>query len=158
MELQTWLDMTMFPASNYLPLVHELADLAWETDRGIVLAEALAELLRRQRVILPTVDVIERVCGEAVTLGTRQEYEALTTALSDDHRLALDRLLAIREGTKGSGLIWLRQAEGNQKALDLLKRISPIAWQHIHFLGHYAFRDRKNPIDLEAILASVNFF
>ena len=109
MELQTWLDMTMFPASNYLPLVHELADLAWETDRGIVLAEALAELLRRQRVILPTVDVIERVCGEAVTLGTRQEYEALTTALSDDHRLALDRLLAIREGTKGSGLIWLRQ-------------------------------------------------
>ena len=48
-------------------------------------------------------------------------------------------------------------AEGNQKALDLLKRISPVAWQHIHFLGHYAFRDMKNPINLEAILASVNF-
>ena len=47
------------------------------------------------------------------------------------------------------------QRAGNQKALDLLKRISPVAWQHIHFLGHYAFRDNKNPIDLEALLAGV---
>jgi TnpA family transposase len=43
----------------------------------------------------------------------------------------------------------------NQSALAILKRISPVAWQHIHFLGHYAFRDNKNPIDLEAILASI---
>ena len=48
------------------------------------------------------------------------------------------------------------QAAGNQKALELLKRISPVAWQHIHFLGHYAFRDKQHPIDLEAILACVN--
>src|ERR1022692_3076197 len=33
--------------------------------------------------------------------------------------------------------------------------ISPVAWQHIHFLGHYAFRDKQHPIDLEAILESV---
>ena len=46
------------------------------------------------------------------------------------------------------------QAEKNQKALDRLKRISPVAWQHIHFLGHYAFRDKQNPIDLDAIVAS----
>jgi hypothetical protein len=31
-----------------------------------------------------------------------------------------------------------------------------VAWQHIHFLGHYAFRDKQHPIDLEAILAWVN--
>ena len=45
---------------------------------------------------------------------------------------------------------------GNQKALELLMRISPVTWQHIHFLGHYAFRDKKHPIDLEGILACVN--
>jgi hypothetical protein len=55
-----------------------------------------------------------------------------------------------------SGLRSRYQAEGNQKALDLLKGISPVAWQHIHLLGHYAFRDKQNPIDLKAILASVN--
>ena len=47
------------------------------------------------------------------------------------------------------------QAEGNAKALAKLKKISPVAWQHIHFLGHYAFRDRHNKIDLDALLANV---
>jgi hypothetical protein len=55
-----------------------------------------------------------------------------------------------------SGILNRYQAEGNQKALELLMRISPIAWQHIHFLGHYAFRDKQHPIDFEAILACVN--
>lgn len=45
------------------------------------------------------------------------------------------------------------QAAGNQKAIDLLKKISPVAWQHIHFLGHYTFRGNQHPIDLEALLA-----
>ena len=47
------------------------------------------------------------------------------------------------------------QTAGNQKALDLLKKISPVAWQHIHFLGHYTFRGNQLPIDLEAMLADV---
>ena len=34
-------------------------------------------------------------------------------------------------------------------------RISPAAWQHLHFLGHYAFRDKRNTIDLESILAEL---
>jgi TnpA family transposase len=54
-----------------------------------------------------------------------------------------------------SELLTRYQTQRNQRALDLLKRISPVAWQHIHFLGHYAFRDQRNPIDLEAILAGV---
>jgi TnpA family transposase len=46
---------------------------------------------------------------------------------------------------------------GNEKALELLRRISPAAWQHLHFLGHYAFRDKGTPIDLEAILAGIDW-
>jgi hypothetical protein len=48
-------------------------------------------------------------------------------------------------------------ASNNNKALDLLRRISPAAWQHLHFLGHYAFRDKRNPIDLETILAGIDW-
>ncbi len=48
------------------------------------------------------------------------------------------------------------QAAGNQKAIDLLKKISPVAWQHIHFLGHYTFRGNQHPIDLEALLAGIS--
>lgn len=54
-----------------------------------------------------------------------------------------------------SGLLERCLVTGNEKALDLLRRISPAAWQHLHFLGHYAFRDNWHLIDLEAILAGV---
>jgi len=54
-----------------------------------------------------------------------------------------------------SGLLNRYLATGNEKAVDLLRRISPAAWQHLHFLGHYAFRDKRHPIDLEAILAGI---
>ena len=43
-----------------------------------------------------------------------------------------------------------------EKPLEQLKKISPVAW-HVHFLGHYLFRDPRHPIDLEAILAHVGF-
>ncbi len=56
-----------------------------------------------------------------------------------------------------SGLVDRYLAQGNDKALDLLRRISPAAWQHLHFLGHYAFRNKGNPIDLEAILAGIDW-
>ncbi len=56
-----------------------------------------------------------------------------------------------------SGLLGRYLETGNDKSLDLLRRISPAAWQHLHFLGHYAFRDKRNPIDLEAILAGIDW-
>ena len=56
-----------------------------------------------------------------------------------------------------SGLLSRYLATGNEKALELLRRISPAAWQHLHFLGHYAFRDKRHPIDLDAILDGIDW-
>jgi hypothetical protein len=46
---------------------------------------------------------------------------------------------------------------GNEKVIALLQKISPVAWQHIHFLGHYDFKNNYNPIDFEEILANIAF-
>ena len=123
LELQAWLNLAPFAAADYHRFVHQLAELAQQTDRGLVLAEALVELLRQQHIILPAIDVIERVCSEAHTRGTRQVYKALTAPLADHHRRALDALLAIRDGTKGSGLIWLRQPPGLPKPKHVLAHL-----------------------------------
>lgn len=56
-----------------------------------------------------------------------------------------------------SGLLNRSLTASNEKALDLIRRISPAAWQHLHFLGHYAFRGKRNPIDLEAVLAGIDW-
>ena len=110
-ELQAWLHLRPFSGADYRRLIPPLAALAQQTDRGMVLAEALVERLRQQYIILPALDVIERVCND-LTRGTRLVYEALTAPLADHHRRALDGLLAMREGANGTGLIWLRQPPG----------------------------------------------
>ena len=48
-----------------------------------------------------------------------------------------------------SMLLNRHQTAEKEKFLELLKKVSPVAWQHIHFLGHYLFRDNRHPIDLE---------
>jgi TnpA family transposase len=47
------------------------------------------------------------------------------------------------------------EAEGNHKALAILKKISPVAWQHIHFQGHFVFSSNAKIIDLEAMVSKV---
>jgi hypothetical protein len=122
-ELQAWLGLAVFSITHYRHFVSQLAKLAQQTDRGFVLAETLVETLRQQLIILPAIDVIERVCGEALTLGTRQVYEALTEPLTDENRHMIDGLLAIREGAKSSGLIWLRQPPGPPKPKYVLTHL-----------------------------------
>lgn len=122
-ELQGWLNLRAFSVADHRRTVARLAELAQQTDRGIVLAEALVEMLRQQRIILPGFDVLERVCSEALAHGTRQVYEALTAPLTDDHRRVLDSLLALREGTKSSGLTWLCQPPGPPKPKQILTHL-----------------------------------
>ncbi len=56
-----------------------------------------------------------------------------------------------------SMLLSRRQTTEKENFLEMLRKISPVAWQHIHFLGHYLFHDNRHPIDLEAILAYAGF-
>jgi hypothetical protein len=129
-ELQAWLNLTPFAAADYRRSVRQLAELAQQTDRGIVLAEALVKMLRQQRIIMPAIDVIERVCSEALTQGTRQVFEALTAPLSGCHYRVLDGLLALREDTKNSILIWLRQPPGSPKPKHILIHLERLKTVH----------------------------
>ena len=106
--------------------------------------------------------------SRAIALAIRAPFHVLHVACIVDRHTDLDvaisnecgRLVAniviAYNSILLSGILNRYQAAGNRKALELLKQISPVAWQHIHFLGHYAFRDKQHPIDLEAILACVN--
>lgn len=122
-ELQAWLGLTPFGTSHVRHFVHHLSELAKQTDRGVVLATSLLEVLRQQHIIAPAIDVIERVCAEAHTRGTRQLHEALTASLSAHQRRMLDALLSIREGTLTSSLTWLRQPPGVPNAKHILVHI-----------------------------------
>jgi hypothetical protein len=80
-ELQTVFGFKPFTMSHYRQAVHTLTELALQTDKGIVLASTLVENLRRQTIILPAINAIERACAEAITRANRRIHAALTDSL-----------------------------------------------------------------------------
>ncbi|VBB16484.1 Transposase and inactivated derivatives, TnpA family [Burkholderia stabilis] len=86
-ELQSGLQARPLAVANYRSAVRSLVDLAMQTDKGIVLAHTLIEHLRRQAILLPGADVIERICAEAITRAARRIYNVLMDPLSDEQRL-----------------------------------------------------------------------
>ena len=43
----------------------------------------------------------------------------------------------------------------NSEKIALLKKISPVAWQNIHLLGHYLFRTNKTKLDLDTMIENI---
>lgn len=51
-----------------------------------------------------------------------------------------------------SRLLQKYATSGNEAALARITSTSPVAWQHIHLNGRYAFRDAGQEIDLDAVI------
>jgi hypothetical protein len=132
LELQSAFDFQPFTTRHYRPAVHGLGDLAVQTDKPIVLANALVSQLRQQAVLLPSANVIERICAEAITRANRQIHAALTDSLTPEHRSRLDKLLARREGSQMTTLAWLRQSPLRPNSPQMLEHIERLkAWRAI---------------------------
>jgi hypothetical protein len=41
---------------------------------------------------------------------------------------------------------------GDIEGAEQLKQVSPVAWQHVNFFGHYEFGKRPQQIDMKAIV------
>ena len=78
LELQSAYGFQSFTTlGHYRTAVHSLDDLAWQTDKGIVLARELADGLRRRSVLLPAVGVMARMPGGQTKFYLRDEGGAL---------------------------------------------------------------------------------
>ena len=112
--------------------IDQLVDLGCQTDKGIVLAEAMIESLRKQHILLPSVAVIERTCAEAITRANRRIYAALTESFSQEHRQRLDQLLTIKDGRSTTWLVWLRQSPARPNSRSMLEHIDRLkAWETV---------------------------
>jgi TnpA family transposase len=124
LSIQSIFGFQTFTTSNhYKYAVHCLESIALQTDKGIILARELIENLRSQKILLPAVSVIERICAEAITIAERQIYKSLTGSLSSEQKSQLDSLLLMRGESKTSTLIWLRQSPAAANAKHLLEHI-----------------------------------
>ena len=130
LELRPYLGLEPFGLAHYRQAVQAATELALQTDKGIVLATSVVDALRHRHVILPTLDVIERVCAEAITRANRRIYDTLAGPLSDIHRRCLDDMLKRRDNGKTTWLAWLRQSPVKPNSRHMLEHIERLkAWQ-----------------------------
>jgi len=95
--------------------------------------------------------VIAQVGGKKQLVG----HTDLDIAITNQCGRLIANIVIAYNSVLLSALLERYQAAGDQKATQLLRKISPVAWQHIHFLGRYMFRGIRHPIDLNALLANV---
>lgn len=123
LELQNIFGYELFTMSHYQSEVQALGTIALQTDKGIVLATELVEHLRRKLIILPTINVIERMCAEALTVATRHIYSTLCDPLSKQQYQQLDALLLRKPEGKITWLGWLRLSPAKQNSKYMLEHI-----------------------------------
>lgn len=132
LELCTYLGMTLFGLTDYRNVLDSATELALQSDKGIVLTGAVLDALRRQRVVIPTLDVIERICAEAITRANRRIYAVLTDSLTPEHRRRLDSLLKRKEDGTSTQLSWLRQSPAKPNSRYMLEHLQRLkAWQEL---------------------------
>ena len=102
----------MFAPEHKRELLACLLPVALGNTNAMTIAAALADELRRRKIIAPGASVIERLVAAAATLAERQVADQLTRGLLPAQIKALDALLTSRDGTSMSGLAWARQPPG----------------------------------------------
>ncbi len=122
-ELQTMFGFQPFTMNQYRQAVHTMTELAMQTDKGIVMANALIDYLRQRSIILPAINAVERACAEALTRANRRIYDTLAEPLSDSHRHRLDDLLKLRDNNKTTTLAWLRLSPIKPNSRHMLEHI-----------------------------------
>lgn len=145
-ELQSIYGFKPFTMRDYRPAVHSLAEMAMQTDKGVVLARALVEDLRHRMVLIPAMNVIERICAEAITRATRRIYLALTDSLTPDHCQRLDDLLRHKTGSKITWMAWLRLSPKKPNSRHMLEHIERLkTWRALELpaeLEHSVHQNR----------------
>jgi len=125
-ELRAYLGLSVFKLTDSRFLMKSLTELAMQTDNGVALVEHALEMLRQRKVVIPAMNVIERICAEAVTRANRHIYQELNKPLTKLHRRRLDGLLKVKPDSNTTWLIWLLQEPLKPNSRYMLEHIDRI--------------------------------
>lgn len=133
---------------------------AFATDHGVKIVETLVAELRKQHLVLPSVDTLERLALKGRARARREAAAALFDALSPDQRVQLQALLVNDPSVGQTRLTWLRgyphsASPANMTALlDRLKYLRSLNLPPN--LGHGLHPDRLLKFAREGAVAPVS--
>jgi len=123
LALQSLYGFASFSRTHVRPTVEALRRVAFGSDQGLIVATALVDHLRGQRILIPPIAVIERLCAQAITQGERQIYATLCELLTPQHDLKLEELLHVPQGGQLTRLRWLCGPPGAANPKQILEHI-----------------------------------
>ena len=99
-DLQQRLGWGMFSGQTYRDLRAWLIAPARITDRGLALVDALLEELRRRKILMPRLSVLERLARETRRQARDELYRALSEDLDPAQRQQLQTLFTTRPDSR----------------------------------------------------------
>jgi TnpA family transposase len=121
--LQSYLGLSTFSLRHYKNLITELTLFAMQVDKSILLATYAMDFLREKKIIIPRVEVVDRVCIRALSNANKQIYEKLTKILTPEHKHRLNELLQLKPNSNLTWLGWLRQSPLKPNSRSMLEHI-----------------------------------
>ena len=55
-----------------------------------------------------------------------------------------------------SNLLAIKEEQGLLDEADLIKRVAPVAWQHINLRGRYRFKNQIHKLELDEIVSNLS--
>lgn len=104
------------------------------------------------------IESYHQLCAAVAKVGGKKELTGkndLETEISNQCGRLICNAIVYYNSAILSRLLERLEAEGNDRGIEALTRISPVAWQHILLNGHYTFQSSNEIIDLDALVAGL---
>jgi len=126
-----------------------LAPIALKTTDGQAVLVALAEEMRRRRLIIPGVSVVERLTAQAMHIAEKTAVRLICEQVTDEQRTRMDALLTGKTHRQQSELSWLRESNakisgrGFLEIMDKLDKAREIGVGSLELPPEIAARQRQ---------------
>lgn len=131
--------------AGFTELSHPLRTDLLAFARGVAIAStkdkfvvtALADEMRRRRIVIPGVTVLERLAGQACTEAEETLLADVAGRLTPDIAIRMEALLGMGPRVRQSGISWLRESPGKAGASAMWGLIDRLeAVRHVGISNH----------------------
>jgi hypothetical protein len=127
-DVATHLGVRGFEAGNIAFALDRASQVAWSTNQGLPIAQAVVEGLRERGVILPASARIERIGLAGRAHARKRALDAVAGAVTAEQATALDALLVPDPTTGVTPIAWLRDIADSPSARNLSGLLSRLAY------------------------------
>lgn len=117
-----------FTIRDYRTVSQTLLQHAMENGNAIYLIRTAIDELRKQKIILPTMTVIERLVWETRQRTEEKIFKLLVSSLTIEQVKKLDRTLSVIPESSKTYLAWLREIPGTSSPDSFLKVIEKLEY------------------------------